>query len=364
MESIYPVVEGYKDYPAYGFRINLSDSIFLNRLHLVASYTPNEGLPSNERTHIELAYERYDWRAKFTLNDADFYDLFGPTKVSRKGYSLGVGYKKTLIYDAPRNLDLNTSITAFGNLESLPRYQNIDATFDKLVTATAHLSYSNLRASIAAVDYEKGLKAEAVLLTNYVNSDLIPQLLANFDIGLALPLRNSSLWLRSSAGVSDGDVEDPFANFFFGGFGNNKVDHGAVKRYRKFYAFPGLGLNQAGGRNYVKTVIDWNLPPIHFKRAGTPGFYLTTARTSLFAGGLATNLDGPSPSCQDLAPDDRPFDCPEDLSVEVANIGIQVDLRFTVLSALDMTFSVGYAVAGAHDVESNDEFMFSLKILR
>ena len=30
----------------------------------------------------------------------------------------------------------------------------------------------------------------------------------------------------------------------FGGFGNNYVDHGEVKRFRSYYSFPGLELNE------------------------------------------------------------------------------------------------------------------------
>ena len=55
-----------------------------------------------------------------------------------------------------------------------------------------------------------------------------------------LPLKHSSLWLRSSAGYVAGDDRDePFANFYFGGFGNNWVDHREEKRYRESRtAFP------------------------------------------------------------------------------------------------------------------------------
>ena len=39
-ESFYPVVQGYKDVAAIGVRANFSDPLQLNRLHLVASYSP------------------------------------------------------------------------------------------------------------------------------------------------------------------------------------------------------------------------------------------------------------------------------------------------------------------------------------
>ena len=58
------------------------------------------------------------------------------------------------------------------------------------------------------------------------------------DAGFALPWAHSSIWLRTAAGTSPGPRDDPFANFYFGGFGNNWVDRGEAKRYRDYYAFP------------------------------------------------------------------------------------------------------------------------------
>ena len=70
---------------------------------------------------------------------------------------------------------------------------------------------------------------------------------------LAVPAGHSSIWLRSAAGLSPGDLDDPFANFYFGAFGNNWVDHRDEKRYRDVYSFPGASLNEIAGRNFVKS---------------------------------------------------------------------------------------------------------------
>jgi hypothetical protein len=104
---------------------------------------------------------------------------------------------------------------------------------------------------------------------------------------------HSSIWLRNAAGLSPQNREEPFANFYFGGFGNNYVDHQTEQRYREYYSLPGAELNEIGGRNFTKSMVEWNLPPLHFSRAGTPGFYLTWMRPAVFASGLWTNLDAP-----------------------------------------------------------------------
>ncbi|MFQ5753968.1 MAG: hypothetical protein ACE5HI_18430, partial [bacterium] len=134
LDSAYPIVEGYKDFVTVGMRFNFSDQLGLSGFDLTASYSPDRDLPASQRVHLGLNFHHWAWKISATYNSADFYDLFGPTKTSRKGYSLGLQYKKNLIFDRPKTLDLNFSITGYGGLERLPDYQNVTATFDKLLS--------------------------------------------------------------------------------------------------------------------------------------------------------------------------------------------------------------------------------------
>jgi hypothetical protein len=346
LESLYPVVEGYKDFTSYGLSFRLSDPAFLNRASLTASYSPESGLPSSERYHLRADYERYDFKLSARLNAADFYDLFGPTKTSLKGHSLGLGYRKLLVYDLPRRMDLTVDATYYGGLERLPDYQNVATPFETLLTARARLSFSNQRHSLGHVDEEKGYKWDLAVTNDHVNERSFPKAYANLDLGVPLPLKHSSVWLRSSAGYSPREREEPFANFFFGGFGNNYVDHREEKRYREWYSFPGLELNEVGGTSYVKSMLEWNLPPLRFRRVGTPGFYVTWARPALFAGTLVTDLDDAG------------------LRRVVTDVGSQLDFRFHVLSKFDMTLSVGHAVAFEDGARRRHETMVSLRVLK
>jgi hypothetical protein len=343
LESLYPIIEGYKDSAAIGLRINLSDPLRLNRAFLTLSYSPDEELASDERLHAHLEYRRYDWRASFKYNYANFYDLFGPTKRSRKGYSLGVGYDRLLLLDRPRRLNLSLDTTFFGNMDQLPGYQNVEATFDELLTATARLTYSNVRSSLGHVDDEKGWRGELVVRGQRADGEPVPAVLGKLDLGLALPLGHSSIWLRNAGGITWGDPDDTLASFYFGGFGNNWVDHLEVKRYREFYALPGADLNEIAGQNFAKTMLEWNLPPLRFRHIGGSGLYLTWARTALFATALVTDLDA------------------ENRRV-VRNVGMQIDFQLTSLSRLGMTLSFGYAVAFESDFPNREEIMASLKI--
>ncbi|MFO7609902.1 MAG: hypothetical protein R6X35_12040 [Candidatus Krumholzibacteriia bacterium] len=346
IESLVPVIEGYKDEPAYGLHLRLSDPLSLHALAATVTVTPGRTLAADERVHAELSYRRHDWRLSARWNDADFYDLFGPTKTSRKGYRLGAGYTRTLLYDLPQELRLDLDLAWWGGLERLPDYQNVAASYSELLAGSARLSYRNLRFSLGAVDYEKGHAWSLALNDNHVNGRSLLQTVATVDLGVPWLWPHSSLWLRTAGGWSPGERDEPFANFYFGGFGNNWVDRGEIRRYRHWYAFPGLELNEAGGTSFARALLDWNLPPLRFRRAGKPAFYATWARTSLFAGGLTTS--------------------PAEAEYRRSHwtVGMQTDLRLVLLSRLEMTASTGYGRALARGRAPRDEVMISLQILR
>jgi len=354
LESIYPVVEGYKSYVAGGLSANFSDPLGLNSIRISASYSPDDDLLSTEKKHAEIEFRHIAanatpfsgvWRAGLKFNDADFYDLAGPTEKSIKGVSYRLGFDKTLLYDEPRNLGLSVDLVHFNNLDRLPNFQNVDATFDELSRGVIDLHYENLRSSLGHVDDEKGLKWRFVTAVDHINGENIPKFFGNIDVGFALPLGHSSIWFRNAAGFADGTRGDPNAQFYFGGFGNNYVDRDEVKRYREFYAMPGFELNEIGGRSFVRSMLEWALPPVRFDNIGTPGFHLSWARPAVFVASLVTD--------------------PDETSVRrnVNSVGAQVDFRFSVLSRFNMTLSFGYAVGLGEGVSSPKEFMASLKIL-
>ena len=247
-----------------------SDPLLLNRLQLTAGWSPATSLPSSERLHLSADYERYDWRARASFNGADFYDLFGPTKVGRKGYSVLVGHRNTLIFDEPRRLELDLSGACRGNLDRLPDYQNVPVDVETLVTLKAALAYSR-RPQLA---WSRGRRDRPQVVARAraptsSTATCFPRLHGTFDRGVGAArsgTRRSGC--AAPAGSRRATGREPFANFFFGGFGNNYVDRGDEKRYRHVESFPGVELNEIAGRNFAKATLEWNLPPWRFARAG------------------------------------------------------------------------------------------------
>ncbi len=346
LNAAYPIVEGYKNYAAFGYRFNICDDIGFHRFDLTASYTPiGNALEDEERLHLNVNYAYKNLEFSTTYNHADFYDLVGPTKVSRKGYSLGISYDKNLIYDLPRTLDLNLSIKGFGGLDVLPDFQNVTFGYDKILQGEINLIYEFVKKSLGFVDEEKGIKFSLSAPLTYVNSELYPKFYSTLDLGFTLPLNHSSIWLRNAFGASKGNRSDSFASYYFGGFGNNYIDHKNEKRYREYYSFPGVEIDEIGGLNFAKSLLELNLPPIRFRQVGTPWCYVRWVRTALFGSGIVTDIDS------------------ENLRTYYLNLGAQIDFEMVILSLLKTTFSAGYAIARDEKNNYSEEIMISLKIL-
>ena len=351
LDDVYPVVEGYESATgefavAGGLRANVSDLVGTTALDLTSSYSPDPDLSSYERLHLSAVFHHWNWRVAATLNRADFYDLFGPTRTSRRGYSLAVQYQGTLLFDPPRNLKYTLQAAGYGGLKTVPEYQNVSAPFDRLLSFSGDLAYGSLRRSLGAVDDELGTTWGVTVRGNHVNGTSYPRLNLDAARGFLLPLSHSSLWLRASAGTAlAGHRSDPFARFYFGGFGNNWVDHRAVRQFRETESFPGIAINAVGGASYGKAQVEWTSPPLRFRRAGIPSFYLRWAALSLFATGLTTDVD-------DAA-----------ARRTMASAGAQLDVRMVTLSHLDSTFSLGFAMARGEGVPLGSVWMFSFKIM-
>jgi hypothetical protein len=341
--SAYPIVQGYKDTVAGGMRAEFADRLRIASLSIHASVSPDPNLPAKERAHASFDAHLWNWKISGYYNYADFYDLFGPTKLSRKGESLKVGHSNFLIYDTPRTLSLEWNVAGYSGLDHLPEYQNVTSVAPNLLEGNLFLKYANLNRAQGAVDDEKGINW-GIYSRFYYSRGSFPRVWANYDRGFLLP-RNSAFWIRSSAGKSFGDSRSPFANFYFGDFGNNYVDHGEINRYREYYSFPGAGIDAIGARSFGKILGEYNLPPKRFRELGATWLYVNWARLSLFSSGLLTNFTS--------APARDYF----------ANLGTQLDLRLVLFTYLNTTLSGGYAAAADRDGHITAQYMVSLRIL-
>ena len=257
--------------------------------------------------------------------------------------------------ELPRTIELEVVGSGWTGLEQLPRNQNVDVPpgFDNLLAGAVELRGKNLRSSLGAVDHEKGYRWSVMAAVNGVRFvrdgagawDAFPFFDGTADVGVPGPLPNGSVWLRTGAGVAAGPRNEPFANYFFGAFGNNWIDHQEVHRYRDLVRFAGTDIDAVAATRFGKAMIDVNWPPLRFAHLGTPGFYASWLRLSTFAGTLEAN------------PDD------EATRRTLANVGAQADLRFQLFTLQSFTLSAGWARAFEHHAAPVENWMVSLKVL-
>jgi hypothetical protein len=341
--NAYPIIQGYKHYMAGGYRLNFMDPMGLNSLVLKLAFSPKDTLPTKQIVHFSADYNYWNWTFSATYNYADFYDLFGPTKFSRAGYSFSAKYYKLINRLTPSKTDLYIKLTAYGDLETLPIYQNIASDYKNLFIATINFHKSYLRKSLGAIEPEQGYDWNVYAFTSFAKETFYPQLVNNFDVGFLLPLRNSSLWFRTSAGQSFGDSDKTNSYFYFGGFGNNFVDYRSVQLYRDMSSFPGVPIDEISALNYGKLSTEVNFRPIRFKRLGWNGFYSTYARFTLFGMGIFTNISNDQPQQNFYAS------------------GVQLEFEIVLFSLLKTTLSFGFSRAYG-PMLPKDEFMVSFKL--
>jgi hypothetical protein len=341
--SAYPILQGYKDYVGAGYRLNFMDPMGLNSLVLKASVTPQPNLPSKQLPHLSLEYNYWSWNFSANYNYADFYDLFGPTKFSRAGYAFSVKYFKTINRFNPEKTDFYVKLSAYGDLETLPFYQNIASDYRSIYLGTLNFHKSYLRKSLGSVEPEQGFDWNIYSYNSFAKNIFYPQLVNNFDLGFLLPLRNSSLWFRTSAGQSFGDSDKSNSYFYFGGFGNNYVDYRTVQQYREMSSFPGVEIDSWQALNYGKLTTEINFKPLRFRKFGMLGFYSTYARFSVFGMGLFTNISN-------------------NLHQQnYYNTGAQLDFELVLFSMLKSTLSFGYSRAYSPGLPA-EQYMVSLKL--
>jgi hypothetical protein len=342
----YPIIQGFKGRVAAGYRFSFVDPMGLNSLNMKMSFTADSRLPDKQIPHLSAEYNYWNWSFTGNYNYADFYDLFGPTKFSMAGYSFSTKYHKVINWFTPRKTDFYVKLSVYGDMETLPGYQNIASDYRNFYVGTINYHKSYLRKSLGAIEPEQGYDWNIYGYSSLAKQAFYPQLINNFDLGFLLPLRNTSLWFRSSIGQSFGQSDKTNSYFYFGGYGNNYLDYRSAQQYREMSSFPGMEIDAISALNYGKLSMEVNLKPVRFRKLGFKGLYSTYARLTMFGTGIATNLG---------------YDQPQIKQLNYYSTGSQVDLEIVLFSLFKSTLSFGYARAYTPD-NSHDEFMVSLKL--
>jgi hypothetical protein len=342
-DAHFPIMSGYDQSPAFGYYLHLADPLQFRQFSADLSFSPFNKVEGGQKFHLDAQFQTPNWKLTYWHNLSDFYDLFGPVLRSRKGDAFIADYTKPLIYDPPRQLDVFGSAAAYFGLNQLPGAQNITGPKD-MRSAEIGLKYTNTTKALGGVDHEKGFEGRIVAGTDQAEGHFYPRLYGGFDLGTALPWPNSSVWMYAYAGAIGGPRLDALAAYYFGSFRNNYVDNRPEKRYREMESFPGFEIDEIAARKFGRITGEVNLAPVRFAEIGTPAFYLSYIRPALFAGAMATQA-------------------PDLTGHRYYDLGLQLDLNFTIALRLPMVFSVGAAGGWADGHYRKTEWLASLKIM-
>jgi hypothetical protein len=342
----YPDIAGFKNTVALGYRMNWRDPVGISNINLFVAISPWSPYGVEQKFHAMLEWKFWNWWLKANYNPTHFYDLFGPTKRSRAGYSAGVGYKRTFTLKSPLKYYVDGALFTYGMLEVLPGYQEIEAPMRNMQAGAVSFGISKLRKTLGGIDDETGFSWDISHTTYLAKGDFYPSFVSSQSVGFLVPFfRNTSFWIRNSIGQSLGDRASSLSHFYFGGFGNNYVDWQPSEQYRNALSFPGARIDEIPAYNYVKTMGELCLFPIRLKNVGTTWLYPTYIKPALFGAHLMTN-----------------FDRMNEMS-HLFNCGGQVDIQLVLFSYLKTTWSFGYAKMFQAGKKSTNQFMLSLKLL-
>ena len=358
-QGAYPDISGFTDAdawnsvtPVLACHVAFSDPIGVNRLNLSAGISPWSHNPWKNRFHAEAEFESWGWRVTAAWNPTNFYDLFGPTRRSRKGYTTSVGYTYSNTLCAPFSWNWGVTLAAYGDMDALPLYQNVgvEDNIHSFQTLAANIGAAKVRTSLGGLVAEQGYQWNVSGYTYLAKGRLYPSLTATYDTGVLLPvMRNTSAWLRLAAGQAFGDSDSAFGNEYFGGFGNNYVDCGKIFRYRDVNSMPGTEIDNITAHSFCKAMGEVNLQPLRFRNVGMLCLYPTYAQMSLFATDLMANAWG------------------EGRFNNYINVGAQLNIEVVLFNYMKTTWSVGYAQLFSQRTSglrrSGGEFLISLKLL-
>lgn len=358
-QGAYPDVSGFTDRsawnnvtPVLGYVFTFSDPLGINTINLATGVSPWSANPWKNRFHAAAEWKYQSWRISASWNKTDFYDLFGPTRRSRKGYDVGVGYKMEYTMQSPFRWYWEATVNAYGDMDALPMFQNIAVTdgINSFQTASFSVGASRTRTSLGGIMPEQGYECEVSGYAYMANGKMFPSLSLSLDEGVLLPfMRNTSGWLRMAVGHNFGDYASSFGNEYFGGFRNNYVDHGDVCRYRTVNAMPGADIDGISAHSFCKATGEINFQPIRFRNVGMLCLYPTYAQMSLFATDLVANPWG------------------KGRFNNYVSIGGQVNVEILLFNYMKTTWSFGYARCLSQQSSglprSSGEWLLTLKLL-
>ena len=286
-------------------------------------------LPANERGHVDITGHYLGWRADALVEPLGLLRPLRPDQAQPQGLRrqgrLRLARSSTTSRAARRQVRPRLLRQDRHAAERAERRHDLHAPRDRRGRAPLHR-----RAALARRGRRRegrGVVAGRQRQAS-VNGEITPQVRGTLDFGFPLPLPHSSIWLRSAAGVRQRRPQQHRREFLL-----RRLRQQLCRQTSRSSAIasttrcPASRSTRSAGSNFVREMVEWNLPPFVFESVGTPGFHLTLAA----AGDLRRRRCGRTPATRRSARTTRAS-------------AARSTCSFSVLHWYDMTLSVGYAV--------------------
>ena len=355
-QGVYPDISGFVDRkawnnmtPVLGAHVAFYDPLSLFSINLFVGASPWSNNDWKNRFHARADIKYNRWTLNAAWNPTNFYDLFGPRRASRKGYSVSLAYDYKNQLQSPFTWQWGGAIAHYGGMDALPLYQEIeiDEGITSFQTANLYFKSGRVRGTNGALEAEQGYRFSASAYTYLADGKFFPSIDVSGDLGFLLPVgEHNAFWLKTAAGQNFGDVKSALGNTYFGGFRNNYVDNGDINRYRTVSAFPGARIDQISAHSYAKFTGEVDFCPIRFNNFGALQCYPNYIQFTAFFNDLMTDWWG----------------APGFTRGNYMSAGAQMNIQMVFFTHMKTTLSFGYARAWGNGLNQG-EFMVSLKLL-
>jgi WD40 repeat protein len=291
LANAWPDIAGYKNTVVAGYRVQWRDPLALSQIDVFIGTSPWSQYQDKQKIHAHFEWSYWNWKLLASWNKVDFYDFFGPTKRGRAGYTVGITHERSYMLREPLKWSYNFGVYKYGNLEVLPKHQNVVSPIRSLQAVKIGYNLSKLRRTLRGIENERGYSWSVSATTFYAESEFFPSFSSIQNAGFLIPdIRNTSFWIRNSIGQSFGTSESALSYFYLGGFRNNYIDWQDAKQYRSKLSFPGAEIDEIKVYSFVRTMAELNLKPLRTRNFGTTWLYPTLIQTSIFGSNLLTDL--------------------------------------------------------------------------
>lgn len=327
VHSLIPVLSGFQNQRVIGLFTHVADPLFVHDVAAEVGVSPFNELAPGPDFHAKIQYE-YRRRLKLGIehNAPNFYDLFNERKRGMIGTRISLGHTRYWKYDNPHKISQTSEIAAYTGIEAINDNLVRVSRPDFFVLQTA-LHSRNLRRSIGSSDVEAGTEWKLSLMTFLVDPRrpaVVGGIHAEWDRFFTVAWPHNVLHVKTAAGIRYTKEELAIGRFYFGGFGNRRLEDGGAKQFRKVFRFPGIPIYSLSARGFAKAMVEQNLPPLRFDNLGLGSHLLTHVDASWYAQGLVLDSD---------------------LSPTALSVGGQVNLVFKNWFNLESTLSAGIARA-------------------